>query len=98
MTVKIVGILNKTGEEAWILKRRGKTNEKENFVDFLVPMSRATVKAIKSPEKKPIFIWLSLKITRGRLNDGNLFQGQNALAKCVFAITLAERATLFDHH
>jgi hypothetical protein len=99
MTVGIVGISNKTGEEARILKRRGKTDGKENFVDFLVPMSRrAAAKVIKGLEKKPIFIWLSLWITRGRSNNGNLFRGQNALAKCVFATALAEGATLFDRH
>jgi hypothetical protein len=98
MTVMVVGISNNTSKEARILKRRGKTDGKENFVDFLVPMSRAVVKAIKSPEKKPIFIWLSLGITQGRSNNGNLFQGQNALAKCVFAIALAEGATLLDRH
>jgi hypothetical protein len=56
MTVGIVRILNKTSEEATILKRRGKKDGKENFVDFLVPMLRAAVKAIKSPEKRPTFI------------------------------------------
>jgi hypothetical protein len=98
MTVGIVGILNKTGVETQILERRGKTNGKENFVDFLIPMSRAAAKAIKSLEKKPIFIWLSLGITRGRSNDGNLFRGQNTLAKCIFAIALVEGATLLDCH
>ena len=63
MTAGIVGILNKTGEEARILKRGGKTNGKENIDNFLIPMSRAAAKAIKGPEKKPIFIWLSLWIT-----------------------------------
>jgi hypothetical protein len=61
MTVGIVGISNKTCEEARILKRRSKTNGKENVFDFLVPMSRAAAKAIQNPEKKPIFIWLSLE-------------------------------------
>ncbi len=82
MTVRIVGILNKTGEEARILVRKGKTNGKENYVDFLVPMSRAAVNAIKSLEKKPIFIWLSLGITQGRSNNvtssGGRMPWQNA--------------------
>jgi hypothetical protein len=94
MTVRVVGISNKTGEEAWILERRGKTNGKENFVNFLLPISRAAVKAMKSPEKRPIFIWLSLGITRGRLNNGNLLPGQNTLEKCVFAIALVEGTML----
>jgi hypothetical protein len=99
MTVGINGISNKTGEEAQILKRRGKTNGKESFVDFLVPMSRAAAEAIKSLEKKPIFIWLSLGITQGRLNDDNFcFRGKNALAKCAFAIALAKGATLLDRN
>jgi hypothetical protein len=70
MIVGIVGILNKTGDEARILERRGKTNGKENFVDFLVSMSRAVAKAVKGPEKKPIFFWFSLWIIQGRSNDG----------------------------
>ncbi len=94
MTVGIVGISNKTCEEAWILKRGGKTNGKENIGDFLVPMLRAATKAIKGPEKKPIFIWLGLWITQGRSNNGNLFRGQNALEKCLFAIAL-ERGRCF---
>ena len=49
MIVGIVGISNKTGEEARILKRGGKTNAKENIGNFLVPMSRAAAKAIKGP-------------------------------------------------
>ncbi len=85
MTVDIVGISSKTSEEARILKRRGKTNGKKKFVYFIVPMSRAAAKAIESLEKKPIFIWLSLGITQGRSDDGNLFWGKNALTKCIFA-------------
>jgi hypothetical protein len=68
--VGIIGISTKTGEEARILKRRGKTDGKKNFVDFLIPMLKAVAKAIKSPEKKPIFIRLSLGISRGRSKDG----------------------------
>jgi hypothetical protein len=63
MTVGTVGISNKTGEKARILERGGKTDGKENSGDFLVPMLRAAEKAIKGPEKKPIFIRLSLWIT-----------------------------------
>ncbi len=37
-------------------------------------------------------------ITRERSNNGNLFRGQNTLAKCVFAIALAKGAMLLDHH
>jgi hypothetical protein len=98
MIVRIVGISNKTCEEARILERRCKTNGNKNFVDFLVPMSRAVAKAIQSLEKKPIFIPLSLWITGGMLNDGNLFRGQNPLEKCIFAITLAKGAKLLDRH
>ncbi len=98
MTVRIIGISNKTGEEARILKRRGKTNGKENFVDFLVPMLRAAAKAIYSPEKKPIFIWFSLWITQGRWNNGNLFQGQNTLKNVCFATTLANGVMLLDRY
>jgi hypothetical protein len=79
-------------------QERGMTNGKENIVDFLVPMSRAVAKAIKGLEKKPIFNWLSLGITRGRSNNGNLFWGQNDLAKCMFAIASAEGAMLLNHH
>ncbi len=32
------------------------------------------------------------------MNDGNLFQGHNALEKCVFAIALADGARLLDRH
>jgi hypothetical protein len=35
MTVRIVGISNKTGEEAQILERRGKTDGRENLLIFL---------------------------------------------------------------
>jgi hypothetical protein len=61
-------------------------------------MLRAAAKAIKGPEKKPIFIWLSLWITQGRSNNGNLFWGQTALAKFIFAIALAEGVMLFNRH
>jgi hypothetical protein len=98
MTVGIVRILNKTGEEARFLERRGKTDGKENFSYFLKPMLRAAAKAIKSLAKKPIFIRLSLGITQGRSNGGNLFRGQSALTKCVFAIALVEGAMLLDRH
>jgi hypothetical protein len=65
MTVGIVRISHKTGEEAQILKRRGKTDGKENCIDYLVPMWRAAAKARKGPEKKPIFIWFSLGSPEG---------------------------------
>ncbi len=32
------------------------------------------------------------------MSDGNFFRGQNALAKCIFAIALAEGVMLFGHH
>jgi hypothetical protein len=95
MTAGIFGILNKTGEEAPILKRGGKTDGKENIGDFLVPMSRAVAKAIEGPEKKPIFIWLSLWITQGRLNNGNLFQGQICLGKMRFCNHLSRGGDAF---
>jgi hypothetical protein len=62
MTVRVVGVLNKAGEETRIFKRRGQTNRKENLIDLFIPVSWAAAKAIQSSEKEPIFIWLSLGI------------------------------------
>ncbi len=62
MTIRVVGVSNKAGEETRIFKRRDQTNRKENFIDFFIPVSWAATKAIQCSEKKPIFIWLSLGI------------------------------------
>jgi hypothetical protein len=99
MTVRVVGISNKACEETQIFERRCQTNRKENFIDLFMPVLWwAVAKAIQHPEKKPIFIWLSLGIAQGRSNDCDLFGRKDALAKGVFAITLTKRVMLLNGH
>ncbi len=94
MTFRVVGISNKACEETRIFERRCQTNRKENFIDLFIPLLWAAAKAIQRPEKKPIFIRLSLGITRGRSNNCDLFGRKDALAKGIFATTLTKRAAL----
>jgi hypothetical protein len=63
MTIKVVGVSNKAGEETRIFERRGQTNRKENFIDLFILVLWAAAKAMQCSEKKPILIWLSLRIT-----------------------------------
>jgi hypothetical protein len=41
MTVRVVGVLNKAGEETGIFDRRDQTIRKENFIDLFIPISWA---------------------------------------------------------
>ncbi len=56
----------------------------------------ATTKAIKCLPKKPIFLRISVGITRRRTNDPSLFRRKNALAECVFAVALLQRPPLLN--
>jgi hypothetical protein len=60
----------------------------ENSINFLVPMPGTPIKAIKSFEKKPIFILGCVRVSGKGSDNGSLLRRKNALAESVFAISL----------
>jgi hypothetical protein len=68
----------------------------ENSVNFLVPMPGTPTKAIKSFEKKPIFILGCVRVSGWRLDNGSLLRRKNALAESVFAISLFKSLTMLS--
>jgi hypothetical protein len=73
-----------------------KADRFENFVDFVVPMARATAKTITRSLKQPVFIGVGIRITSGRTYNRNFLCGQDPLTEGVFAIALPKRAALLN--
>jgi hypothetical protein len=59
-------------------------------------MMRTASKTIESPKEEPIFVWICFRIPRRRPINGDLIRRENALTKCIFAISLLQRATFFN--
>jgi len=74
----------------------GETNGTKNSINFLVPVTRAPAKAIKSFEKKPIFILTSIWVPGRWADESCLLRRKNALAESVFAIPLLKAATVLS--
>ena len=89
-------ILNETRIEAWIFEGGGESDGDKDSVDFIIPVTGATTKAIKRLPQKPIFLRISVGIARRRTNDRSLFRWKNALAECVFAVALSQRPPLLN--
>jgi hypothetical protein len=54
--------------------------------------------AIKVAKKEPIFLRISVRVTGGGMDNSDLFRGKDALAECVFTVTLLKRAAVLDGH
>jgi hypothetical protein len=89
-------INNTTGEKAWVLQRRAKTNWLEDFVDFVIPKMRATTETIECVLKEPVFIVVSVKIPSWGADDCNFLRRQNTLTEGILAIALTKRAPFLD--
>jgi hypothetical protein len=59
-------------------------------------VTRTPAKAIKSLEKKPIFIFASIWVPGRGSDDSSLLRRKNALAEGVFAISLLKAATVLS--
>jgi hypothetical protein len=59
-------------------------------------VTRTTSKTVESPKEEPIFVWICLGILWRRANNGDLIRGENSLTKCIFAISLSQRAAFFN--
>jgi hypothetical protein len=93
---RVLGVNDTSRVETRVLQGRVKANRLENFVDFIVPMARATAKTIKRSLKQPVFIGVGVRITSGRTYNCNFLWGQDPLTEGVFAIALPKRAALLD--
>jgi hypothetical protein len=72
------------------------TNRDENSIDFNIPMGRAVVEAIKSLQKKPILLGISVGIAGGWTNYCSFVRWKNALAESIFTVALSKCAMLLN--
>jgi len=70
------------------------TNGAKYGTYLVVPVTWAPAEAIKSFEKKPIFVLGRVRVPRGGLDDSCFLSRKNALTEGVFAIPLFEGPTI----
>jgi hypothetical protein len=59
-------------------------------------MARAAAEAVKSLQKKPILVGISVGIARGRTNYCSFVRWKNALAESVFTVALSKCAMFLN--
>jgi hypothetical protein len=61
-------------------------------------MSRALPQAIKRPQKEPILLGISVRVTQRGTDICDLVGRKNTLTKGVFAVTLMKQALFLNGH
>jgi hypothetical protein len=56
-------------------------------------VSGTTAEAVQSFLEEPIFVFASVGVSNGGFHNSDFVVGENALTKCIFAVTLLEGAT-----
>ena len=59
-------------------------------------MARTLAEAIKCLQQKPIFLGISVGITRRRANNRCFVERETTMAECVFAIALSQETAFFN--
>jgi hypothetical protein len=67
-------------------------------INFLVSVGWASAKAIECALQQPVFVIFGIWITDWWFDDGYFIVRENILAKCIFAISLAQCAAFLDCH
>jgi hypothetical protein len=74
------------------------TNKAKNGIDFIIPMLRASPQAIKHPQKEPILLGISVRVTRRGMDNRDLIRRKNTLAKGMFEVILTKQASFLNDH
>ena len=74
------------------------TNGAKYGIYLVVPVTWAPTEAIKSFEKKPIFVFGRVRVPRGRSDNSCFLSQKNALTEGVFAIPLFEGPMMLGQH
>jgi len=80
------------------MRAGSETNRAKYGTYLVVPVTGAPAEAIKSFEKKPIFVVGRVRVPRGGLDDSCFLSRKNALTEGVFAIPLLEGPTMLGRH
>ena len=62
----------------------------EDQRNLVVPVSGTVAEAVQSFLEEPIFVFASAGVSNGGFHDSDFIVGENALTKCIFAVTLLE--------
>jgi hypothetical protein len=89
----IVGVLDGSCEQARIRGFGFEADAGEDRRNLVVPVSGTTAEAVQSFLEEPIFVFASVGVSNGGFHDSDFVVGENALTKCIFAVTLLEGAT-----
>jgi len=90
-------ISDETGVKARVFQRRGKTDRKKNSIDIVVPMPLTATEVIKCFKEEPVFLGISFRVPRRRMNDSSLLRRENPMTKGILTIALSKRTTFFYH-
>jgi len=80
------------------MRAGSETNRAKYGTDLIVPVTWALTEAIKSFEKKPIFVLGRVGVPRGGSDNSYFLSRKNALTEGVFAIPLFEGLTMLGRH
>ena len=80
------------------MRAGSETNGAKYGTYLVVPVTWAPAEAIKSFEKKPIFIFGRVRVPRGRSDNSCFLSQKNALTEGVFAIPLFEGPMMLGQH
>jgi hypothetical protein len=76
------------------MRAGSETNGAKYGTYLVVPVTWAPTEAVKSFEKKPIFVLGRVRVPRGGSDDSSFLSRKNALKEGVFAIPLFEGPTM----
>ncbi len=84
------GVDDAAREQAWVQCIGLETQAIENCRDIVVPVAWAPAQAVQRLRKKPILVFLGIRIADGGFHYRDLVVGEYALEKCIFTIPLLE--------
>ena len=78
------------------MRAQDKTDGVQNGINLLVPVTRTAAKPVEGLLQEPVFIFGSIRVTRGRTDYSDLFGRENALTESVLTIALFEAMGTLD--
>jgi hypothetical protein len=89
---------NDSGEKARVGRIFVEAETLEYALYFCVPMARTAAEAVQSTFKEPIFVFFTVGVANGWLDNCYLIWRKNALAEDIFTVALFKRTMTLNGH
>ena len=87
----IVGVAYAACEHTWVRGIGFEANAGNDRHNLVVTVSGTAAEAIQSFPEELIFVFASVGVSNGWFHDSGFIVGENALTKCIFAVTDGKR-------